>query len=547
MVTLFKAVIDLVQIFGSGVPEVSGAALFLLLFFGTFVSEDAACLAAGAAAANGRIELPLAILACFLGIFAGDMLLYCAGRRIGDRLFSSRITRRFVSEASEQKARTWLSENSGEAVFLSRFVTGLRLPTYLLAGALRTDLKKFSFFFLLAAAIWTPLLVSATAYSQSLLFQNHVILGIIIMAILLRSIIKFSSGRNRRLVVGRIKRFANWEFWPIQLFYAPVIAYIFFLGIKHRSLTAFTAANPGIPAGGFRGESKHEIYKELSASEPGRRSMLRYLLLSPEKTAQEKMDEALRFISNNSLSYPVVIKPDAGERGKDVNIVHDQKKLEDTIFTLSDDALIIQEFAPGHEVSVFYYRYPNESRGQIFSVTEKLFPTLEGDGVSNIEGLILNDPRAVCLAEKYFEQNRARLAEVPGKGERLRLIELGTHSKGAIFLEGRRLMTPDLTARIDEIAKGFHGFYFGRFDIRVTDLDSLSAGEGLKIIELNGVTSESTNIYDPRYSLLDAYRILFSQWRIAFEIGEQNSKLEAHTTGVMELIRLGLNLRQRPV
>ena len=48
------------------------------------------------------------------------------------------------------------------------------------------------------------------------------------------------------------------------------------------------------------------------------------------------------------------------------------------------------------------------------------------------------------------------------------------------------------------------------------------AGSNLKIIELNGVTSEATHIYDPKLSLFDAYRVLFRQWRIAFEIGDLN-------------------------
>jgi hypothetical protein len=43
-------------------------------------------------------------------------------------------------------------------------------------------------------------------------------------------------------------------------------------------------------------------------------------------------------------------------------------------------------------------------------------------------------------------------------------------------------------------------------------------GRNIRIIELNGLTSESTNIYDPKYGLFFAYRTLFEQFRIAFEI-----------------------------
>jgi hypothetical protein len=91
---------------------------------------------------------------------------------------------------------------------------------------------------------------------------------------------------------------------------------------------------------------------------------------------------------------------------------------------------------------------------------------------------------------------------------------------------------------IDQICRGYKGFYFGRFDIRAASFEDLKNGKNFSIIELNGVTSESTNIYDKRYSLFNAYRILFSQWRIAFEIGEENRKCGVKPVSLLDLIRL---------
>ena len=104
----------------------------------------------------------------------------------------------------------------------------------------------------------------------------------------------------------------------------------------------------------------------------------------------------------------------------------------------------------------------------------------------------------------------------------MQLVEIGTHCRGSIFLDGSEIKTDALAAAIDALAKGFEGFYFGRFDIRTPSLSDFQAGRNFKVVELNGVTSEATNIYDPRNSLLTAYRVLFEQWRIAFEIGTQN-------------------------
>jgi hypothetical protein len=47
------------------------------------------------------------------------------------------------------------------------------------------------------------------------------------------------------------------------------------------------------------------------------------------------------------------------------------------------------------------------------------------------------------------------------------LMELGTHCRGAMFLDGGWVITPELEERFDAISRGFAGFYVGRFDVRV--------------------------------------------------------------------------------
>jgi len=47
----------------------------------------------------------------------------------------------------------------------------------------------------------------------------------------------------------------------------------------------------------------------------------------------------------------------------------------------------------------------------------------------------------------------------------------------------------------------------------------LMQGEGFTIVEFNGGGSEATHIWDPDTTLISAYRDLFAQTRILFEIG----------------------------
>lgn len=532
------------QIFNfDNIAEVSVPLLFFGFFFATFVSEDAACLAAGALAGQGKISLSLALTACIAGIFVGDILLYWVGRIFGGRIIESRIFNRIVSKKSVADASAWLDKRGASAVFISRFVSGLRLPTYLAAGFLRTNFAKFTFYFLIAALIWTPLLVGSAAYASEYLFSGTLLLGIVFLFLVFKLIIHFWRWKNRRLFVGRLKRILNWEFWPIRVFYFPVVVYVLFLALKYRSLTVFTCANPGILAGGFIGESKNAIYEGLCAKTDNHPFFLRHLLLSTNETAAENIQKAGAFINDARLSFPVVLKPDAGERGIGVKIIRDEQELGIELGAMRHD-LVLQEFFDGIEASVFYYRYPKSGRSFIFSITEKRFPLLTGDGSSDLETLILKDPRAVCLAKRYFAQNKDRLRDVPAKAEKIRIINIGTHSMGAIFLDGAHLVSESLFESVDKIARGFDGFYFGRFDIRSKSFDDFRRGENIKIIELNGVTSESTNIYDPKFSLKDAYKILFEQWRIAFEIGRQNQLNGVRPTSIGNLARLILG---RPV
>jgi membrane protein DedA with SNARE-associated domain len=544
MPILIEIFIGLQDLDPGAVAEFSLPAIFIIIFFITFLTEDGACLLAGALASANIIGYPFAITACFAGIVVGDMGLYWLGRLSGERAAKTRLFRRVVSEARLRQASHWLEKRGFAAVFISRFVAGLRLPTYLAAGFLKTNFLKFSIYFLFAAALWTPLLVIGAGYAQKLLFSGNFLLGLFLLFIVFRTLFIAVSRRRSRLFIGRIKKIYRWEFWPIQIFYAPVVVYALILGIRFRSLTVFTCANPAIPAGGFIGESKDAIYKGLRRSEAAGAFLLEHEVFDFPDNAESAVAKAAGFAEG--AGYPVVLKPDSGERGKDVQIVKRKSELEESVRE-TEERYIIQEFAVGDEFSVFYYRYPSEPRGRIFSATEKIFPALVGDGISTIEEMILNDPRAVSIAATYIENMDDDPDRVPSKGETVRLIEIGTHARGAIFNDGARFITEELTNVIDAVCKGYEGFYFGRFDLRAASEEDLKQGRDFRIVELNGVTSESTNIYDRKFSLFDAYRILFRQWRIAFEIGIENRDLGAEPTGIRELAGLLFGARPEQV
>ena len=55
------------------------------------------------------------------------------------------------------------------------------------------------------------------------------------------------------------------------------------------------------------------------------------------------------------------------------------------------------------------------------------------------------------------------------------------------------------------------------------------------MLELNGLTAEATHVYDPANGLVAAYRVLFAQWGLAFEIAAQNRARGAEPASLAEL------------
>lgn len=317
------------------------------------------------------------------------------------------------------------------------------------------------------------------------------------------------------------------------MFYPPVVAYILYLGLKHRGLTVFTAANPGIKDGGFIGESKHAI---LTALEGAGDAVAPHRLIAPAADAASRLaafDAAMAALGGG---YPIVLKPDVGQRGAGVRIVRDRAAAERYLASVRG-SVIVQSFADGHEFGVFYVRRPDEAHGRIFSITAKELPAVVGDGRRTLHDLILADARAVCMASAYAAALADRLADVPASGERVTLVEVGTHARGAVFRDGGDTWTEALEAAIDRISRGVPGFYFGRYDLRTPSVVDFMAGRNFRIVELNGVTAEATDIYDRRNGVLSAWRTLCRQWALAFEIGAANRARGAPVTPLWTLLR----------
>lgn len=528
----------------SVIPRATGVTLLVLatlIAIATLLTEDFACIGAGLLVAQGRIGFFAATLACFIGIVVGDVLLYWAGHSLGRPWLSRAPLKWLLTPQQVRRSTEWFQRRGPMVVFISRFVPGTRVASYFTAGLLRTGFWRFLLYFTLAVAIWTPFLVGIASFLGNRIvdyfhvFERWALPSVVVLLVGIWVFAKvvplLFSWKGRRRIHGWLCRRRHWEFWSPWLFYPPVVLWILLLALRYRSATLFTAANPAMPAGGFIGESKSDILAALDNE-----WVAPFQRIPGDLDSGRQLAEVRNFCELHGLALPLVLKPDAGQRGTGVKIVHSWEEVEDYCRLAAMDFLV-QEFVPGIEFGIFYIRLPDEASGRIFSVTEKRLPYVTGNGHATLETLVLTDPRAVCLAPLYLEMLGPRISDVPPAGEEVRLAELGTHCRGAVFLDGGDLVTPGLESAIDSLSQTFEGFFFGRYDIRVPTKQHLQQGLDMRVVELNGVTSEATHIYDRKYSLLAAYATLFRQWQLAFEVGRQNRALGVRPVSLVALAR----------
>ncbi len=324
------------------------------------------------------------------------------------------------------------------------------------------------------------------------------------------------------------------EFWPGWLFYIPVVIHWLLLGLRHLCWSLPTAANPRITTGGLCGESKLSILDQVGADAVHLIAPAIGVAAHPGGggVAEAAMRDA-------GLTWPVVAKPDIGCNGTGVRLLRDRAGLDRYMRAFPAGAtIVLQRYVEApHEAGLFYVRHPGEARGRITSVTLKHPPVVTGDGRSSLRRLILIDPRAGKVPQLYLPRLEGRLDSVPAQGERVQLVFVGNHCKGSVFEDGSALVTPALTRAVDGLARAMPDFFFGRIDVRFDSLPALRRGEGFTVIEINGVGSEATHIWDPRTTLWEAWRAQFFHYGAAFRIGAANRRRGFAPSGIRTVYR----------
>lgn len=306
----------------------------------------------------------------------------------------------------------------------------------------------------------------------------------------------------------------NWEYWPMHVVYAPMYVYWFYLSAKAKSLFFFSAANPSRKNAGFAMEKKSDTYRFLP-----QQYYPKTIVCMPDTKAPALKTR----LEENEIIFPVIAKPEMGERGTGVKLLPNLVSLIAYSKSSLSDFLVQQYIDYPNEVGIFYHRMPSHKKGVITGIVGKEFLSVVGDGKSTLAVLILRSNRHVLQYENLKITYANDFNNVLALGEEKLLVPFGNHCRGAKFIDLSHQIDEKLTDVIDQLCQQIPDFYFGRLDIKFANWDNLKQGQQFAVIELNGAASEPTHMYDPKHSIFFAWKEIKKHWDILYKISKHNS------------------------
>ncbi len=310
-------------------------------------------------------------------------------------------------------------------------------------------------------------------------------------------------------------RISHWETWPYLVKYIPLSPFWFWYCLRARSLWFFTPSNPSLTFGGFEGESKKEMYDQLPPH-----SYPPTVYISHGVSFNEVVD----VFNTANFNFPVAVKPIVGMMGFMFRRIHSFDELSAYHNKMPADYLIQEFVSYPLEVSVFYYRFPNQEHGTISGFIKKEYLEVVGDGKSTLWELILNYPRVRFRLEEMRSKHSDNLDTVLAPGEIYYLSYSLNLSRGGKLVSLESHKDENLLKVFDELSQYTGNFFYGRYDIKCASVEDLKQGKNFSILEYNGSGAEPHHVYGNGNTLLQAYRILLHHWKILYRISRYNNR-----------------------
>lgn len=316
------------------------------------------------------------------------------------------------------------------------------------------------------------------------------------------------------------------EFWNPRVFEIP---YYFFLALQcclnRIGVKSLVKANYNLDHGEIGIGSKYE--SQLAFNQD---YFLPTILIKDELSIEDKINSIHVFIAEHG--YPVILKSDVGCVGKGIVKIDSAADLEEKAPLLIGD-YILQKFTTfKYECGIFYVRQNGVPK--ITGINEKHFPAVIGNGKDDILTLAQKHERFSHHWGSFLQ--KIDTSRIPHEGEKVTLSFIGSHTLGCKFTNDSHLLTPKLEQAVFDIFKDQPGFNFGRVDIKSESQEALLRGEFI-VIEVNGVASLPTHMFDPKLSIFQAYKIFFEHAKYLAQIGRENKHKPMQLMSVWDVVK----------
>lgn len=123
------------------------------LLVGFFLPGDTLLFAAGLAASQGEVSLPILIIAIVAAAVIGDNVGYSFGKKAGPRIFQKKDGIIFRQDYLEQ-AEKFYEKHGGKTIIIARFVPMVRTFAPIVAGAGKMSRERFMAFNVVGGILW---------------------------------------------------------------------------------------------------------------------------------------------------------------------------------------------------------------------------------------------------------------------------------------------------------------------------------------------------------------------------------------------------------
>lgn len=173
---------------------------------GVPITEDVYLIASGVLAERGVVWLPGIFAVCWVGVVIGDVLIFTIARRLGAAAYRGKLFARMMPPERRRRVERLMERRGGLIIFGARFVAGVRMPIFAIAGVHGMSLARFLAWDIAALCLSAPIVFAlgyffsdqVSAVFEGLASARHyvllIVLGVLALAIFAYALVRYFRG-----------------------------------------------------------------------------------------------------------------------------------------------------------------------------------------------------------------------------------------------------------------------------------------------------------------------------------------------------------------